>query len=574
MITIATKQPTNDSVKQKKKGNRGQSRSVFPLSTGMPLLQRKCACGGGCPRCKEELGIQTKLKIGEPGDKYEQEANRVVDQIRMSELKLQRQVDEREKEELLKKAAGNSSSVPLDTVLPGSFKGSPIGSAPVFFNSTLARIKNALALTHQHKIHVSPLASRFHKSKLQQLLAHEGVHLAQQRGGSLKGHVAQLEAEADQQSSQVLANRVVNPRFSASPSTYLLQPISPTTQPQEYHTPESIPREIGENQFDQAFWVSRIDRILRDRFQLSSRRAQITLGRVQFQSPNIFGTGFSQQDLREHLINLFLTTDLGERETIFRIIRFHGFAGPSLSHPEVEQIVDQGLQAREFLYWNHRAIPPYSQYERIPGRPDRAIAIIMSMPPPFERREVAFQDVVNRITPQALLTEYLAGITSGSRLGHRQIRIRASASSPAALSTLIHEGCHFYRSNAFEALTQSARSQQLTVRRSQGGIPQPAWLILQEGFTEFFTRVIMREYESALGSNLVNAYERELEAARIIIENMGQQAAEQAYFHGSATAIQHIRTTITFINDNPSLAEIIAQGRSIRELEASLREIP
>jgi hypothetical protein len=45
----------------------------------MPVLQRKCACGGGCPRCKEELGIQTKLKISEPGDKYEQEADRVAD---------------------------------------------------------------------------------------------------------------------------------------------------------------------------------------------------------------------------------------------------------------------------------------------------------------------------------------------------------------------------------------------------------------------------------------------------------------------------------------------------------------
>jgi hypothetical protein len=92
MKAIATKQPTNASVKQNKSGEKGRSRSISPLSTGMPLLQRKCACGGGCPRCKEELGIQTKLKIGKPGDKYEQEADRVADEVmRIPESDIQRQ---------------------------------------------------------------------------------------------------------------------------------------------------------------------------------------------------------------------------------------------------------------------------------------------------------------------------------------------------------------------------------------------------------------------------------------------------------------------------------------------------
>jgi hypothetical protein len=81
MKAIATKQPTNESVKQNKSGEKGRSRSVSPLSTGMPLLQRKCACGGGCPRCQDELGIQTKLKIGKPGDKYEQEADHIANLV-------------------------------------------------------------------------------------------------------------------------------------------------------------------------------------------------------------------------------------------------------------------------------------------------------------------------------------------------------------------------------------------------------------------------------------------------------------------------------------------------------------
>jgi Domain of unknown function (DUF4157) len=53
------------------------------------ILQRKCACGGAagmsgkCEECgkKTRLGLQTKLKVSEPGDIYEQEADRIADQV-------------------------------------------------------------------------------------------------------------------------------------------------------------------------------------------------------------------------------------------------------------------------------------------------------------------------------------------------------------------------------------------------------------------------------------------------------------------------------------------------------------
>src|SRR5439155_12068474 len=66
-------------------------RFVSAPSFGGGLLQRKsaCACGGGCPSCDQaalQKTIQTKLKISTPGDAYEQEADRVADQVmRMSE---------------------------------------------------------------------------------------------------------------------------------------------------------------------------------------------------------------------------------------------------------------------------------------------------------------------------------------------------------------------------------------------------------------------------------------------------------------------------------------------------------
>jgi len=54
------------------------------------LLQRKCACGAGasgltgeCAECskKKMVGLQTKLRINEPGDIYEHEADRVAEQV-------------------------------------------------------------------------------------------------------------------------------------------------------------------------------------------------------------------------------------------------------------------------------------------------------------------------------------------------------------------------------------------------------------------------------------------------------------------------------------------------------------
>ncbi len=63
----------------KKEASTGLS---MPLEHKEPfLIQRTCACGGGCPRCEGDMPIQAKLKIGAPNDKYEQEADRVADLV-------------------------------------------------------------------------------------------------------------------------------------------------------------------------------------------------------------------------------------------------------------------------------------------------------------------------------------------------------------------------------------------------------------------------------------------------------------------------------------------------------------
>ena len=78
---------------QRKAGNHAVNHSLGQglrtLSSTSGLLQRKCACGnntmagGECEECgkKQRLGLQTKLKVNEPGDVYEQEADRIADQV-------------------------------------------------------------------------------------------------------------------------------------------------------------------------------------------------------------------------------------------------------------------------------------------------------------------------------------------------------------------------------------------------------------------------------------------------------------------------------------------------------------
>src|SRR5262245_12191296 len=68
---------------------RGTSANMSPAAANL-VLQRKCACGGiaagpsgECEECskKKIAGWQTKLRISEPGDIYEQEADQAARQV-------------------------------------------------------------------------------------------------------------------------------------------------------------------------------------------------------------------------------------------------------------------------------------------------------------------------------------------------------------------------------------------------------------------------------------------------------------------------------------------------------------
>ena len=80
----------NQPVLQMRKGSDVPPAASVPLRPGESgILQRRCACGGAagmsgeCEECskKRRLGLQAKLKVNEPGDIYEQEADRIADRV-------------------------------------------------------------------------------------------------------------------------------------------------------------------------------------------------------------------------------------------------------------------------------------------------------------------------------------------------------------------------------------------------------------------------------------------------------------------------------------------------------------
>jgi len=84
---------------------------VLPYGKGAGFIQRKsiCPCDGGCPRCIPS--IQASLKIGQPDDQYEQEADRVAERVmRMPDPVIQKQPLEEEEEELQAKLLDGQAS--------------------------------------------------------------------------------------------------------------------------------------------------------------------------------------------------------------------------------------------------------------------------------------------------------------------------------------------------------------------------------------------------------------------------------------------------------------------------------
>ena len=180
------------------------------------FVQRKCACGVGCPGCQNEnLQLQPKLKIGSPNDEYEQEPDQVADPVmRMPDSQVQRQFEpeDEEQEAIQAKFAPSTGSAPLqrpagkeESVLSGhltpgetqpelyagrdqvqsstgmpyllkagleAHSGMDLSGVRVHNNSPKPAQLSALAYTQGLDIHIGPGQERY--------LPHEGWHVVQQ----------------------------------------------------------------------------------------------------------------------------------------------------------------------------------------------------------------------------------------------------------------------------------------------------------------------------------------------------------------------------------------------------------
>ncbi|QZZ18778.1 DUF4157 domain-containing protein [Leptothermofonsia sichuanensis E412] len=179
---------------KQKDGERLRSPRTIPgvrsPSTGLNnsvILQRQCACGGGCPRCQNS--VQTKLTINEPGDQYEQEADRIADEVmRIPESIIQRRVESRTLPEISPsfRAVLHSSGQPLDTETRAfmeprfghSFNHVYIHNNPQAHE--MAGILNARAFTVGHDIVFGAGQYTPGTQEGQRLVAHELTHTIQQ----------------------------------------------------------------------------------------------------------------------------------------------------------------------------------------------------------------------------------------------------------------------------------------------------------------------------------------------------------------------------------------------------------
>lgn len=212
------------------------------------LVQRKCACGGSsgltgsCAGCEKKklLGkpLQAKLRVNEPGDEYEQEAERVAEQVmRMTEPEKKNDHAPKPATALVQRRVngrGNGLGVappivhevlsspgqPLDDATRAFFEprfGHDFSTVRVHADakaSASAREVNALAYTSGRHLVLADRASSDNQGK--KLLAHELAHVVQQ-GGADRAHGISVAGALPGFSSGALQARPLEPAGIHSP---------------------------------------------------------------------------------------------------------------------------------------------------------------------------------------------------------------------------------------------------------------------------------------------------------------------------------------------------------------------
>jgi hypothetical protein len=177
-------------------------------------------------------GIQAKLKVGQPGDKYEQEADRLADAVmRMPEQGVQRQPEEEKEEELQAKDLPRQTTEVTPNLesrinaIKGVGQPLPVSSRAFFeprfgydFSQVqvhtdaeadnLNRTLNARAFTTGQDIFFRQKEYNPGSSSGQKLLAHELTHVVQQRAASHFGGVVHRNDRTEERTEREIESDI------------------------------------------------------------------------------------------------------------------------------------------------------------------------------------------------------------------------------------------------------------------------------------------------------------------------------------------------------------------------------
>jgi Domain of unknown function (DUF4157) len=208
-----------------------QTTKAPPSNSNSLFVQRKCACGGSsgltgsCSDCEKKklLGepLQTKLRINEPGDEYEQEADRVAEQVmRMADPGKGTETDTTKPTAPLVQRKVNAGNAGIDTAPPIvhdvlASLGQPLDAATrAFFEPRFghdfgnvrihadmkaaesAAYLSARAYTSESKIVFGARQYELGTAKGRALLAHELTHVMQQSLGEKGLQRAEVEIDS------------------------------------------------------------------------------------------------------------------------------------------------------------------------------------------------------------------------------------------------------------------------------------------------------------------------------------------------------------------------------------------
>jgi hypothetical protein len=255
--------------------------SSLPYATTVtPQLKSSCACGGGCPRCEKAVHAQAKLSISQPGDAYEQEADRMADTVMRTpepviqrscaacsaggscpkcgteeEKKVQRKVDSNAgafdstvpDDFLNSLGAGQSLDHPTRTFMESSF-GADFSAVRVHTGAAAAETAhsvNALAYTVGRNIVFGSGQFDPQSNSGRRLLAHELTHTIQQ------GAVGAGRESGAASSSNTLQREPADEASSSGPSIYDDEVMPEPSDSENYVVGNSLDMVSVENPYEE-----------------------------------------------------------------------------------------------------------------------------------------------------------------------------------------------------------------------------------------------------------------------------------------------------------------------------------